>query len=233
MFVSPSRTLSAIVILVVVSHIALAEEQSDLPVPVVTSVSTSIPNAGIPADPESSPDEYVQRLFSLYMDARNTGMFEEAETIAKQIVEFSIEAYGYESRRTAHALTDLGELQTSNADYRAATLNLVAAIEIIERIDDRLSISLVSPLRALGNAHFRSGNANLALSSWQRAVHVSHVNLGPHNYDQVETLDSISRVLAAAEKYKEANKIRRRMYYLSRRNIDRNYRANSPSSELR
>ena len=231
MSVSLSKLLVLPALCLLASHFTLAEEQSDAPGPAVVAVSTSIPPIGIQEETDFSPEEDIQRLFSLYMDARNTGMIDEAEVLAKQIVELSIVSYGYESRQTAHALTDLGELQTSNADYRAAVLNLVSAIEIIERIDNRLSLSLISPLRALGNAYLQAGDSNLALSSWNHAVHVSHVNLGPHNYDQVETLASISRVLAAADKNKEANKIRQRIYNLSRRNIETKYRSTSAPIE--
>jgi len=222
-----SKTLLFLSFLVLAGRVSLAEEPSDLPGPGVVTVSAAIPVVDIQDDAGISPEEDIQRLFSLYIDARNTGMIDEAEMLAKQIVELSIVSYGYESRQTAHALTDLGELQTSNADYRAAVLNLVSAIEIIERIDDRLSISLVSPLRALGTTHLQSGDTSQALGSWRRAVHISHVNLGPHNYDQVETLNSIRRLLVAADMHKEANKIQQRIYHLSRRYIDNTYRSDS------
>lgn len=227
MSITHSRILFVFVLLAGKSHVALTEEQAVVPTPVAANISTTVSNIEIGANTQSSPDEDIQRLFTLYMDARNTGMVDEAEVIAKQIVELSITAYGYDSRQTSHALTDLGELQTSSGNYHAAILNLVAAVEIIERIDNRLSISLVSPLRALGYAHLQSGDSGRALNTWNHAVHVSHVNLGPHNYDQVETLASISRLLAAADKHKEANKIRRRIYNLSRRNIDETYRSGS------
>ena len=79
MFFSCSRNLFLLVFLSAHSHLALAEEQSDVPTPVVTNVSTTVPNVNLQTSPQSLPEEGIQRLFSLYMDARNTGMIDEAE----------------------------------------------------------------------------------------------------------------------------------------------------------
>lgn len=218
-----SAALLVLMLPLMAGHDSIAEENSDSPEAPVLAVAAVIPNTDLPESDVQFPEDNLRRLFTLYMEARNANMFDEAEVLAKQIVEFSIESFGFLSIQTAHALTDLAQLQTSNADYHAAILNLVAAIEIIEQIDDRLSVSLLSPLRALGEAHHKSGNADLAMLSWDRAVHVSHVNLGPHNYDQVEMLASMSHVLTEAEKHKAARKMRRRIYQLSRRNIEESY----------
>lgn len=221
---SPLATLLCLVIPYLASQPSIAEENSDAPDPPLVTISAAMPVVNAQEDVSDAPDEELQRLFTLYMEARNSDMIEEAEVLAKQLVELSIHSYGYESRQTAHALTDLGELQTSNGDYHAAILNLASAIGIIERIDDRLSISLVSPLRALGEAHRLSGSVDLAINSWDRAVHVTHVNLGPHNYDQVETLIAISRVLVQEEKHKAANRMRRRIAHLAGRETDETFR---------
>lgn len=228
---SPLATLLCLVIPYLASQESIAEENSDAPDPSLVAVSATMPVVNTPEVSASSPDEELQRLFRLYMEARNSDMIEEAEVLAKQLVELSIHSYGYESQQTAHALTDLGELQTSNGDYHSAILNLASAIGIIERIDNRLSISLVSPLRALGEAHLQSGSVDLAVFSWDRAVHVTHVNLGPHNYDQVETLISISRVLEQEERHKEANRMRRRIAHLAKRETDETFRPGYASTK--
>ena len=228
---SPLAALLCLVLPYLASQESIAEESSDAPDPSLVAVSAAMPVVHTQEDAAASPDEELQRLFGLYMEARNSGMIDEAEVLAKQLVELSIHSYGYESRQTAHALTDLGELQTSNGDYHAAILNLAAAIGIIERIDNRLSISLVSPLRALGEAHRLSGSPDLAISSWDRAVHVSHVNLGPHNYDQVETLISISQVLVQEEMHKEATRMRRRIAHLAGRETEETFRAGYASNK--
>jgi len=228
---SPLATLLCLVYPYLAGQQSIAQESPDATDPSLVAVTAAMPAVQTLEDGTVSPDEELQRLFGLYMEAHNSGMIDEAEMLAKQLVELSIHSYGYESRQTAHALTDLGELQTSNGDYYSAILNLASAIGIIERIDDRLSISLVSPLRALGEAHRQSGSADLAVSSWDRAVHVSHVNLGPHNYDQLETLVAIRQVLLDAEKYKAAKRISRRIAELESRETDETVRVGYASSK--
>ena len=70
-----------------------------------------------------SADEDIQQLFSLYMDARAAGMMQEADVLAKQIVERSIRSFGRNSKDTARALTSLATLQTSNHENIAAIQN--------------------------------------------------------------------------------------------------------------
>ena len=157
------------------------------------TVTTSAIAITIPTVEESGPidalaEDRLAQLFRLYMEAQSTGMIDEAEVLAKQIIEMTIESFGFESKQTARALTDLGSLQTSNADFHAAILNYASAIEIIENLDDRLSMDLIVPLKGIGAAHKGAGNADLAAASWQRAVHISHVNFGPHNYEQIPAL---------------------------------------------
>jgi len=170
-------------------------------------------------DVESDPgdDDQVMRLFDLYMDARIAGTTQEADVLAKQIVEVSIRSYGRDSKGTARALTNLASLQVSNDENTAAIQNLSAAIDIIESVENNLSLDLISPLTAMGSAQQQAGNAELAQLSWNRAVHISHVNLGPHNYQQIETLYSLSRLLIEAGENKAANKMRRRIAYLQSR----------------
>jgi len=168
-------------------------------------------------EPSESADEDIQRLFSLYMDARSSGMMEEADILAKQIVEKSILSFGRNSKDTARALTSLATLQTSNHENIAAIQNFAAAIDIVETMDGRLSSDLISPLKALGAAQLQAGNGDHARDAWIRAVHISHVNLGPHNLDQIETLQAIAALYSRAEMSKEERNVRRQIQYLQYR----------------
>lgn len=168
----------------------------------------------------SSTENEIRRLLDLYMDARWAGMLEEADALAKQIVTLSIQAYGRDSMGTAEALTNLAKFQAENDDTVAAIQNLVAAIDIVERVENRLSMELIGPLNDMGAIYYRVGDAALARAVWTRAVHISHVNLGPHNYVQIETLYSIQELFTDAGKSKEANKMRKRISFLQTRDID-------------
>ena len=85
-----------------------------------------------PNDRASAADE-LQRLFDLYREALNAGQYLEADTLAKQVVEFSIRINGLDSFDSAKAIANLGIAQHHNADYESALRNFQASIDIIER----------------------------------------------------------------------------------------------------
>lgn len=193
------------------------------------AVASIAPHNGAISGANQDEGDDIDRLFNLYRTARSTGMKEEADTLAKRIVNVSIESYGLDSKTTAIALTNLAIVQTSNDDNASAILNYSSAINIVERVDNRLSPDLIVPLKGLGTAQMQAGNADHARDALLRALHISHVNFGPHNYDQIETLYSIARLFARAGMSDEANKIRKRIYYLHSRNTDSRGKASLPS----
>jgi tetratricopeptide (TPR) repeat protein len=162
-------------------------------------------------DTGRSADIDIARLFAQFADAQSTGMWEEADLLAKQIVEYSIESHGFYSKHTSTALTHLASSQAAHGERSAAIQNFVAAIGIIERLESRLSADLIDPLQAMGVAQFRLGDTDRASDAWYRALHISHVNLGPHNIEQVEILQSIAYLYYGAGMIAEARKMRRRI----------------------
>jgi tetratricopeptide (TPR) repeat protein len=176
-----------------------------------------------------SADQELRSLFTQYKDALSTEMWDEADTLAKTIVDVSIRTNGRDSKVTAVALTNLGTLQRANEDPVAAVQNLSAAIDIIERLDNRLSSDLILPLREMGRAELNAGFPDRASAAWSRAVHVSHVNFGPHNMEQVEPLAELARMYFNAGMSKEAIKVRRRIYYLQARDAEAWKKDRSPA----
>ena len=162
----------------------------------------------------------LRRLFVLYMDAVADRTFTEADSLAKQIVELTIEIHGLDSHESAKALTNLAIAQHGIEDFESAILNYDAAIGIIERVEDRLNSALINPLRGLGAAQLASGRPDLARDTFDRAVHISHVNEGPHNLDQIETLHSLAETYLAVGEFDDAVDIQKRIYYLQARNVD-------------
>jgi len=171
-------------------------------------------------DRPESYDEKVQRLFIAYKEAVFAKMFGEADTLAKQIVELSIGVNGLDSRKTATALTNLAVAQHGMEQYESAILNYTAAIDIIERIEDRLNVGLINPLRGLGAAEFALNRPELAKKAFDRAIHISHVNDGPHNLNQIESLMSLSEILLSVGDTKDAVNIQKRIFYLQARNTE-------------
>lgn len=162
----------------------------------------------------------LKRLFELYRDALQNKNYVEADTLAKRVVELSIQINGLDSHDSAKAITNLGIAQHNNKDYDAALLNFAASIAIVERIDDRLSLALVNPLQGLAATQAATGRPDLARSTYQRAVHVSHVNEGPHNPNQVDTLESMAELYISMGEVKDANSIQENIYVIQSRNID-------------
>lgn len=167
-----------------------------------------------------TPQDRLARLFKLYKDAVNDGMFAEADTLAKQIVELTIATSGLDSRDSARAITNLAIAQHGAGDYESALLNFTAAIDITERISDRLNEDLINPLKGLAASHLALGNTGAAAETFQRATHISHVNFGPHNLDQIEILESLAETFLAAGEYDQAVDMQERIFLLQARNVD-------------
>jgi tetratricopeptide (TPR) repeat protein len=173
-----------------------------------------------PASQKEADGEELKRLYVLYREAMESKSLLEADTLAKRVVELSIRVNGLDSMDSARAITNLGIVQHSNQDYESAMLNFTASIGIIERIDNRLSAELINPLRGLAASEAASGQPALARQTYQRAVHISHVNEGPHNQQQVQTLQSIAELHLSMGDFKEANDIQENIFELQARNID-------------
>ena len=152
--------------------------------------------------------------FALYKSLLANDMMAEADGVAKRIVELSIRENGFESSDTAKALTNLAIVQHRNEDYETAQQNYEAAIGIIERVEDRLNSTLINPLRGLGAAQLASGRPDLALDTFGRAQHISHVNEGPHNIDQVDIIESLAEIYIHIGKFEEAYDLQDRIYGL-------------------
>lgn len=172
-----------------------------------------------PTQAEQDTEE-LQRLFELYREALKNKDYLEADTLAKRVVELSIRINGLDSHDSAKAITNLGIAQHNNKDYEAALLNFSASIGIVERIDDRLSRALINPLQGLAATQAALGRPDMARKSYQRAVHVSHVNDGPHNADQVQTLESMAELYLSMGEFKDATGIQENIFAIQSRNVD-------------
>jgi tetratricopeptide (TPR) repeat protein len=177
------------------------------------SLLLSFSGVGSPAEPAadeagSSPemvdsadfDQQSARLSSLVRD----GALDEAENVAKGRVEAAIRQSGPRSIDTAFALTDLGSVQVRTEQFVAAEQNFQTAIEIIGEVENRLHAFAVDPLKGLGQAYLESGKPELAIPKFSAAIHITHVNSGPHNIEQVELLESLAESQLRAGQDSEA-----------------------------
>ena len=195
----------------------IVEEQPEAPSldQVVPVADDEVMTVEIP--PEMTPEEELAYEFERYLNLMRDGVYDEADSVAKRVVELSIEVKGPRSSYFANALTNLAIVQHRTQQFDAAQQNFESAIEIIEDNEDQLNAQLVNPLRGLGATQLEAGRPDKASATFRRAVHVSHVNEGPHNLDQIVLLESLSETHLRVGAIEEAKKIQDRVYALNER----------------
>lgn len=200
-----------------------AQDESDMapmgpPPDQLVPVADEIPPDDAPAPaPELTDEQQLLAQFERYKSLMGDGVLDEADTVAKRVVELAIRVSGPDSTDTARALTNLGIVQHRTQQFDAAQQNFQAAVEIIESNEDRLNAQLVNPLRGLGVAQLEGGRPDLAVGTFQRAVHVTHVNEGPHNLDQVDILNSLAEASLRLGSTDDAREIQDTIYALNAR----------------
>ena len=173
-----------------------------------------------PPSQREQDEAEIRRLFAIYKESLSNRNYLESDTLAKQIIELSIRVFGIDSPESAKALTNLAIAQHGNKEYEAAEQNFRASIDIIERTSDRLNESLINPLKGLGATQLAIGRPDMARATFKRAVHVSHVNNGPHNLDQLVVLESMAEIFLAVGEHQEALDIQERMFSIQARKLE-------------
>jgi tetratricopeptide (TPR) repeat protein len=217
---------SVLVSMLLAPVIALAQDEdastNELPGPLDQTVPVAEEVEAPEPQPVVDPEEQLLEEFARYRRLVQQGTLDEADTAAKRIVEMAIRVYGPQSRETASALNNLGIVQHSTGQYDAAIQNFTSSVEIIEVVEDRLNDALVNPLKGLGAAQLGSGRPDLAQKTFSRAAHITHVNEGPHNLDQVEILESIAETFIRMGETKEARSILDRIHVINVKHFERN-----------
>ena len=172
--------------------------------------------------PNEVSEERLLEEFSRYRRLLQEGTLDEADIAAKRIVEMAIKVYGPRSRETANALNNLGIVQHSNGQYDAAIQNFTSSVEIIEFVEDRLNDALVNPLKGLGAAQLAIGRPDRARKTYTRAAHITQVNEGPHNLDQIEILESITETFIRMGDTKSARNILDRIHIINVKHFEEN-----------
>jgi len=189
-----------------------------------TSSTEEPPELGDIVGPTSSQSEEEELLaqFRRFKELLENNSIDEADAVAKRIVELAIRTSGPRSIDTAKALTNLAIVQHRTEQYDAAIQNYEGAIEIIEDQLDRLDAQLINPLNGLGAAQLANGRPDEAAATFTRAVHISHVNEGPHNIDQIPILESLAETNLLLGELDQARNVHELIYNLN----ERHYRAN-------
>ncbi len=190
------------------AQVAEAEDES------VVDYSDNLP---VTLPPDATDEDKLVYEFARYKQLMSLGVWDEADNAAKKVVELALRLRGAESNDFAKALTNLAIVQHQTQQYDAAQQNFESAIEIIEENEDRLNAQLVNPLKGLGASQMEGGRPDLAKDTFQRAVHVTHVNEGPHNLNQLFILESLSEADLRLGDIKSAEVIQDRIYAINRR----------------
>jgi tetratricopeptide (TPR) repeat protein len=177
-------------------------------------------DANATAVPADDPEQLLLQEFEQFKQLFQDGVYDEADTVAKRVIELAFKSKGPKSPEMAKALTNLAIVQHKMRQYDAAQQNFTSAIEIIEDNEDRLNAQLVNPLKGLGAAQLDGGRPDLASDTYRRAIHVTHVNEGPHNLDQIELLESLAEVDLQLGKVDAAKDVQERIYALNVRAFD-------------
>ena len=216
-----NKTYATVISFFMLPFVAVAQDEDVVTVEFENPLNQTVPVADEPEVPQlqPEPDELSEEMlleeFARYRRLVNTGTLDEADVAAKRIVEMAIKIYGPRSRETASALNNLGIVQHSNKQYDAAIQNFTSAIEIVELAEDRLHDALINPLKGLGAAQLAIGRPDQAKNTFERAAHITHVNDGPHNIDQVEILESIVETYIRMGEPKEARNILDRIHIIN------------------
>jgi tetratricopeptide (TPR) repeat protein len=139
-----------------------------------------------------SPEDALLEEFAYFRELIAEQNYDAADASAKRVVEMAIRTHGPQSLETSKALSNLGLVQHNNGQYDAAIQNFTSSIEILEIVEDRLTAQLINPLKGLGAAQLGNGRPDLAAATFGRATHITHVNEGPHNIEQIELLESMA-----------------------------------------
>ncbi len=186
--------------------VPVADEEADNAIPVTGT--------------DLEDEELLAEEFARYKELASDGVLDEAENIAKRIVELQIRVTGPVSTDTAKALTNLAIVQHRTGQYVAAQQNFQTAVDIIEENEDRLNAALVNPLRGLAASQLKGGRPDLAEETYIRAVHITHVNDGPHNMGQIGLLEALAESNLRLGSPDAAKTIHDTIYTLNLRHFD-------------
>lgn len=207
-----------------VASVSSAQQEDQAPGEQIVPVAEEAPDA-VEADEfaeDLSDEERLMQEFERYKRYINEGSMDEADIAAKRIVEMAIRIYGPQSIETSKALNNLALVQHRTGQYEAAIQNYESSIEIVETREDRLNAQLVSPLKGLGASYLANDRPDLAVQSFDRARHITHVNEGPHNIEQVEILESMAESTLRMGDMKGARGLLDRIHVLNVRHFDNN-----------
>ncbi|MEO0616899.1 MAG: hypothetical protein AAFY69_12280 [Pseudomonadota bacterium] len=141
---------------------------------------------------------------------------------AREVVARAAAANGLRDDSVASARHNLALLQAEAGDYGPAIENFRAAIATREAVGRSLvAPGLVNPLIGLASALEAADEEEAAIATYERAIHITHVNEGPDTLSQVPLIDALSVLYEDIGEWRES----RRMHDQRYRIVQRRYEA--------
>jgi TonB family protein len=184
--------------------IALAQELQT-PAPLSAPPAEAAAPPAQPAEPREAVlarRDAAQQTFVRLIDEER---YDEAITIAGDIVALTTRIYGEKSIELAMPLANLATAQMRHGDLVAAETNYNASIAIIEIREGVGSTRLINPLVGLAETLMRSGSYEEANAAYRWALQVNHADGGFYNPDQGKILDGLSESYLGLDRLAEAN----------------------------
>jgi len=171
--------------------------------------------------PPTTADQQQRDRFTSFNEALVNESFSEAEITAKQMIE-SVDADEIDAvPARARALQNLAVAQQVQGSHESAIQNYQAALNLIAGEEDNLSPSLILPLRGLAVVHLDTGRVDEAFAVFDRAMHVSNVNYGPHSFKQLPILNTKLQIYLEQDDPGSALDVLDRIYMLYTRKYSR------------
>ena len=164
--------------------------------------------------PTRAQEQSLDDFRLLYDEALGDGLYIEAEDAAKALLDRAFREGRRNEMSTAELLSDLALAQRYNSDFETALQNYELAITIVESKKDMLHLALIEPLLGIGNTYIESDRPDRALQHIERALHVQHVNEGPHSIDQTAALEALAKAYRKKGELQQAAVIAERIFLL-------------------
>ncbi len=185
-----------------------------IPVTVGIGLALALAQTAAAAADPSDADTEARQLFQRHYDSRH---YDAAVDAGKLMVHQLIEAGKADGLAMARALTNLADAQRQSDRLDIGIANYLQAIELAETATNHLGSALIDPLLGLGRAYADSGQLAVAARTYERALHIDHVNNGPLNPEQMALLYEMSELYFSLGNFDEALAIQNICVDLARR----------------
>jgi TonB family protein len=207
-----------------------SEEPLDFPEPPVWPLSDGGEDGGedgaeaaaatAEADASSAGDAPATR-FETLLDLNQLAAeekYDEALTLAEQLIELTEAEFGEQSLETAEAYETVATVQRKAGRHELSEENFLHAVAVIREVEGTFSELAIEPLLGLGDNYHDAGQHLNAVTAYNEARTINRRVFGLLNENQIPILDRITLSLQELEQYEEADEQQLTILNLAERN---------------